>query len=76
MERRSWFGAFIGVLVLAVAGYAGWRTFSYSNTAECYACKRPIHAHPLSISAIFAQDQSGAIDAGRVCTARPDSRAC
>ena len=45
MERRSWFGAFVGVLVLAILGYAGWRTFGYSNADECYACKRPIHAH-------------------------------
>ena len=50
MERRSWFGAFIGVLVLAILGYAGWRTFSYSNADECYACKRPIHAHSKTVA--------------------------
>jgi len=52
MERRSRFGAFIGVLVLAVLGYAGWRTFSYSNAAECYACNRPIHAHSKTIAVV------------------------
>jgi hypothetical protein len=45
VERRFWLGAFVGVLVLAILGYAGWRTFGYSNPGECYACKRPIHAH-------------------------------
>jgi hypothetical protein len=50
MERRSWFGAFVGVLVLAILGYAGWRTFSYSNADECYACKRPIHAHSKTVA--------------------------
>jgi hypothetical protein len=45
MERRSWVGAVVGVLILAILGYAGWRSFRYSNADECYACKRPIHAH-------------------------------
>jgi hypothetical protein len=50
MERRSWFGAFVGVLVLAVLGYAAWRTFSYANPNECYACKRPMHAHSKTVA--------------------------
>ena len=50
MERRSWFGGFVGVLLLAILGYAGWRTFSYSNPDECYVCKRPIHAHSKTIA--------------------------
>ena len=50
MGRRSWFGAFVGVLVLAVLGYAGWRTFSYANPDECYACKRPMHAHSKTVA--------------------------
>jgi hypothetical protein len=50
MERRSWFGTFIGVLVLAIVAYGGWRTFSYSNADECYACKRPIHAHSKTVA--------------------------
>ncbi len=49
MERRSWFGAFIGVLTLAVLGYAGWRTFS-SNADACYACQRPVHAHSKTVA--------------------------
>ena len=52
MERRSWFGAIVGVLVLAILGYAGWRTFSYSNADECYACKRPIHAHSKTVAVV------------------------
>ena len=52
MERPSWFGALIGVLALAIAGYAGWRTFSYSNAGECHACNRPIHAHSKTVAVV------------------------
>jgi len=45
MRRRFWFAACVGVLVMAILGYAGWRTFSGSNPDECYACNRMIHAH-------------------------------
>lgn len=38
------------MLLLAILGYAGWRTFSYSNADECYACKRPIHAHSKTVA--------------------------
>jgi hypothetical protein len=50
MERRSWFGGLVGFLIMAILGYAGWRTFSYSNADECYACKRPIHAHSRTVA--------------------------
>ena len=40
----------VGVLVLTVAGYAGWRTYGYSNADECYACNRPIHAHSKTVA--------------------------
>jgi hypothetical protein len=50
MGRRSWFGAFVGFLILAIFGYAGWRTFRYSNADECYVCKRPIHAHSKTVA--------------------------
>jgi hypothetical protein len=36
--------------MLAILGYAGWRTFSYSNADECYACRRPIHAHSRTVA--------------------------
>src|ERR1039457_5751602 len=52
MERRSWFAAVIGVAVLAILGYAGLRTFGYSNADECYACKRPIHAHSKTVAVV------------------------
>jgi hypothetical protein len=52
MERRSWFGAVIGVVVLAILGYAGLRTFGYSNADECYACRRPIHAHSKTVAVV------------------------
>ena len=50
MERRSWIRGFVGFLMLAMLGYAGWRTFSYSSADECYACKRPIHAHSKTVA--------------------------
>ena len=51
MERRIWFGGFVGVLVMLALGFVGWRTFTYSNADECYACKRPIHAHSRTVAA-------------------------
>jgi hypothetical protein len=50
MGRRSWFGGFVGFLMLAILGYAGWRTFSHSDADECYVCKRPIHAHSKTLA--------------------------
>jgi hypothetical protein len=52
MERRSWFGAVIGVVVLAILGYAGWRTVGYSDAQECYACRRPLHAHSKTVAVV------------------------
>jgi hypothetical protein len=52
MERRSWIGVVIGVAVPAILGYAGLRTFGYSNAEECYACKRPIHAHSKTVAMV------------------------
>ena len=50
MERRSWFGGFVVVLTLAILGYAGWSAFSNPNDDECYACKRPVHAHSKTVA--------------------------
>jgi hypothetical protein len=52
MERRSWFGAVIAVVVLAILGYAGWRTVGHSDAQECYACRRPIHAHSKTVAVV------------------------
>ena len=50
MQRRLLVGALVAVLLLAILGYAGWRTFGSSNADECYACKRPIHAHTKTVA--------------------------
>ena len=52
MERRVWIAACIGVLVLAILGYASWRTFSTSSPNECYACRRLIHAHTKTMAVV------------------------
>ena len=52
MERRSQIAA-LGVCLLALAfGYAGWRGFRASDAQECYACKRPVHAHSKTIAIV------------------------
>ncbi len=39
------------VVVVLVLGFAGWRAFS-NDADQCYACKRPIHAHSRTVAQI------------------------
>ncbi|MEI9972221.1 MAG: nitrous oxide reductase accessory protein NosL [Ignavibacteriota bacterium] len=52
MERRSWIGACVGILGLTALGYGGWRTFGLADADECYACKRPLHAHSKTVAMV------------------------
>jgi len=56
METRHWFLGFLAVVVALGLGYLGFKQFRYSNPTECYACKRPIHAH--SRTAAFVNGRS------------------
>jgi len=50
MERRVWLSGLAVVLVIFALGYAGWTTFAHATADECYACKRPIHAHSRTVA--------------------------
>jgi hypothetical protein len=45
MRRGAWFLGLVCILAILVLGYAGWQSFAHSDAEQCYACKRPIHAH-------------------------------
>lgn len=50
MERRVWL---IGVAALAAVpalGYLGWTGIHSGEAAECFACRRPIHAHSKTVA--------------------------
>lgn len=50
MERRVWFAGLAGVLVVFALTYAGWTTLARADADQCYACKRPIHAHSKTVA--------------------------
>lgn len=56
MRRRRWLVGAFGVLAGSTLGYAGWRAFRSDSVGECYACKRPIHAHSKTVA--FADGRS------------------
>jgi len=49
MQRRVWF-AVVCVLAVLILGYAGWTSFAQADAEQCYACKRPIHAHSKTVA--------------------------
>jgi len=52
MGRNSWIGGLIVLFLALLVGYAGWRGLRASTAQECYACKRPIHAHSKTVAAV------------------------
>ena len=52
MQRRVWFAGLICVLAVLALGYTGWKTFANTDVDQCYACKRPIHAHSKTVAFI------------------------
>ena|SRR5215467_6587629 len=50
MKRRRWLLGMLGVLAASAIGFGGWRAFRSEETAECYACKRPIHDHSKTVA--------------------------
>lgn len=52
MQRRVWFRGVVCVLAVLILGYAGWKSFAHADADQCYACKRPIHAHSKTVAFI------------------------
>jgi hypothetical protein len=50
MERRVWFAGLAGALVVLALTYAGWTTLARADADQCYACRRPIHAHAKTVA--------------------------
>jgi hypothetical protein len=52
MGRREWFSSLmVGILAVAL-GFAGLKVFRASSAEECYACRRPIHAHSRTLALV------------------------
>ena len=52
MQRRVWFAGAVCVFAVLVLGYAGWKSFAHTDADQCYACKRPIHAHSKTVALV------------------------
>src|ERR1035438_2656647 len=52
MQRRVWFAGLVCVLAVLALGYTGWKSFAHADVDQCYACKRPIHAHSKTVAFI------------------------
>ena len=52
MQRRVWFAVLVCVLAISALGYAGWKSFTQTDSDQCYACKRPIHAHSRTVAIV------------------------
>src|ERR1017187_4714940 len=52
MQRRVWFAVLVCVLAISALGYAGWKSFTHTDADQCYACKRPIHAHSRTVAIV------------------------
>lgn len=50
MVRKHW--VVLAIAAVLALGYAGFKEFRYSDPAECYACRRPIHAHSRTVAMV------------------------
>ena len=50
MQHKRWFAGMAVVIVALALGFAAWRSVRISDSAECYACKRLIHAHTRTLA--------------------------
>jgi hypothetical protein len=49
-QSRVWLAGLACFLAALALGYSGWRRFARSDADQCYACKRPIHAHSRTVA--------------------------
>ena len=52
MRGKRWSAGLAFVLIALVIGFAAWRVAHSSDALECYACKRPIHAHTRTVALV------------------------
>ncbi len=52
MTTKRWFAILAVVLVAAGLGYVGYGAYRGSQTEQCYACARAIHAHSRTIAIV------------------------
>ena len=50
MRRRVWFPVLLCILAVLALGYAEWKNFARADAGQCYACKRPVHAHSKTVA--------------------------
>ncbi len=56
MRGARWLGTVAAVVIAIALGYAGFKLYRGTQPEQCYACRRPIHAHSRTV----------AMDKGRV----------
>src|ERR1035438_10856832 len=52
LHRRVWFAGLACFLAVLALGYTEWKSFAHADAGQCYACKRPIHAHSRTVAFI------------------------
>lgn len=52
MQRRVWFAGLASVLLAFALGFVAWRSFAGADVEQCYACRRPVHAHSKTVALI------------------------
>jgi hypothetical protein len=52
MHRRLWIAGLLCILAVLALGYTGWKTLAHTDADQCYACRRPIHAHSKTVAFI------------------------
>ena len=52
MTGRRWFVVLVVVAVAVGLGYAAWHVYGGSQTEQCYACQRVVHAHMRTMAMI------------------------
>lgn len=52
LQRGAWFIGLTCFLAVLALGYAERKSFAHSDANQCYACKRPIHAHSRTVASI------------------------
>ena len=52
MRTKNWLWAIALIVCVLGLGYAGWRAVRRSEAEECFACKRPLHAHSKTLAIV------------------------
>lgn len=52
MKTNTWLWSLALIVCVLGLGYAGWRAVRRTAAEDCYACKRPLHAHSKTLALV------------------------